>query len=157
MIGFVISTMLAAGATDAAQPLNLTCYGGGTAQKSRASSTYATNSRGESVWGTTTTRREVGFADQVDLRLFSGDDRIRLPRTMLPLARGGDDGWFKLKNIEVSERDITASAAVNFINNPKIRIDRLTGNINIAGKAGDYVGECRKVDPDYDKPRLRTH
>ncbi len=93
-------------------------------------------------------QRQQDFADQVDVRLFSGDDRIRMPRTMLPLIRGGSEGWFKLKDVKVTDRAITASAAVNFLNNPKVHIDRLTGTISINGKAGSYSGQCEAVDPN---------
>ena len=70
-----------------------------------------------------------------------------MPRAMLPLIRGGKDGWFTLKNIKVSDRDILASVAVNPINNPKMRIDRYTGTINLSGKAGEFVGKCQAYDP----------
>jgi hypothetical protein len=97
--------------------------------------------------------RQQGFDDQVDIRLFAGDDRIRMPRTMLPPVHGGDGGWFKLKNVEADERSINASAAVNFMNNPKVHIDRVTGTISISGKAGDFTGRCQAVDVEA-KPRF---
>jgi hypothetical protein len=90
--------------------------------------------------------RQQGFEDQVDVRLFSGDDRIRMPRTMLPAFHGGNDGWFKLKNVKVDARTIRASAAVNFMNNPKVYVDRMTGTISISGRAGDYSGQCEVID-----------
>jgi hypothetical protein len=84
----------------------------------------------------------------VDIRLFAGDDRIRLPRTMLPPLHGGSDGWFKLKNLKVDARTIRGKAAVNFINSPKVFIDRVIGTISISGKAGDYSGQCEAVQGD---------
>ena len=137
--------------------LNLTCGGAGTANKiSRAtghtdvhvSGMVGTNIVSGDGYGTTTVNvpRQEGFEDQVDIRLFSGDDRIRLPRTMLPPVHGGADGWFKLKNVVADARSIHASAAVNFINNPKVYIDRVTGTISISGKAGHYSGQCEAVD-----------
>lgn len=141
----------------AQQPLYLTCLGGGTANK-MTMSTANTNANvygsvggtSYSGYGNATTnvygQRQQGFADQVDIRLFAGDDRIRMPRTMLPPIRGGEDGWFKLKKVEADARSIRASAAVNFMNNPKVHIDRVTGTISISGKAGDYVGQCQVVD-----------
>ena len=127
----------------APQPLNLTCLGSGTANKPM----MATLAVGG---GTATLRgmRQQGFADQVDLMLFAGDDRIRMPRTMLPAIRGGAEGWFKLKNVKADARAITAKAAVNFINNPNVHIDRVTGTITISGKAGEYSGVCEAVAPD---------
>ena len=92
--------------------------------------------------------RQQDFADQVDVRLFAGDDRIRMPRTMLPPIRGGNDGWFKLKDVVADARSIRAKASVNFINNPKVLIDRVTGMISISGKAGDYRGQCQAVSND---------
>jgi hypothetical protein len=143
-------------------PLNLTCVGGGTANKpamatvnsyGTTSGTVGTTPFSASGSGTSTvtTMRHQGFEDQVDLRLFAGDDRIRMPRTMLPPLHGGTDGWFKLKNVTVDDRSIRGSAAVNFANNPKVYIDRVTGAITISGKAGDFTGQCQAMDPQAPK------
>jgi hypothetical protein len=139
------------------EPLNLTCSGGGTANKRTTATAYSnTNVSGTAgtmpVMGsgnTTTTvygHHQQAFEDQVDIRLFSGDDRIRMPRTMLPALHGGSDGWFKLKDVKADVRSIRASAAVNFMNNPKVYVDRLTGTISISGRSGDYSGECQVID-----------
>lgn len=138
-------------------PLNLTCSGAGTANKF-GMATVNSNSRASGMiggspvrgsasgFGTITIPRQQDFSDQVDVRLFSGDDRIRLPRTMLPPLRGGRDGWFKLKNVQADSRSIRGSAAVNIFSNPKVFIDRVTGTISISGKAGDYSGQCAVVE-----------
>lgn len=143
----------------ASQPLNLTCLGAGTANKVTATSVYGSSNGSGSV-GTTPFSysgssnataygsRQQGFADQVDVRLFAGDDRIRMPRTMLPAIHGGSDGWFKLKDVVADARAVRAKVAVNFINNPKVFIDRVTGTISISGKAGDYAGQCEAVATD---------
>ena len=64
-----------------------------------------------------------------------------------PLAAGyvpaGDDGWFRLGNLKLSERTLTAAAAVDLMNNPQFRIDRATGAIRIRGAAGSYDGVCQ--------------
>lgn len=138
-------------------PLNLTCGGAGTANKvtiTTADSSGAfmgsvgTTPVSGTTYGSTTVtgHRQQGFEDQVDVRLFSGDDRIRLPRTMLPPLHGGSDGWFKLKDVKADARTIRAEVAVNFLNHPKVYIDRVTGTISISGKAGDYSGGCQVID-----------
>jgi hypothetical protein len=148
----------AAAPTLTSAALNLVCGGGGTANKPTVTNVYGSSSASGMVGttpismsgsssGTIMGQRQQDFADQVDVRLFSGDDRIRMPRTMLPLIRGGREGWFKLKSVKVTDRAITASAAVNVLNNPKVHIDRLTGTISINGKAGSYSGQCEAVDP----------
>lgn len=138
----IIFALLQAAATPA--PLQLVCAGGGTANKPAAASIYGSNGGSASIYG----QRQQDFADQVDIRLFSGDDRIRMPRTMLPPIRGGSDGWFRLKNVQATDRTITATVAVNFINSPKMHLDRVTGTLSLSGKAGDYVGQCERVDPN---------
>ncbi len=143
----------------ATQPLNLTCMGGGTANKVTVTNVYGSNSGSGSVGATPYSysgtgnataygQRQQGFADQVDVRLFSGDDRIRMPRTMLPPIRGGKDGWFRLKDVVADARSVRAKVAVNVINSPKLFIDRVTGTISISGKAGDYSGQCEAVTLD---------
>ena len=158
-MAYLILALAAAQAAVGQQPLNLTCGGGGTANKLAVANAYGSSNFSGSV-GTTPFygsgsssatvygQRQQGFADQVDIRLFSGDDRIRLPRTLLPPVHGGNDGWFKLKNVQVDARSIKASAAINFINSPKVYIDRMTGTISISGKAGDYTGQCEAVAAD---------
>jgi hypothetical protein len=141
------------------EPLNLTCFGGGTANKISSSSVNSYGTYSGSVGttpvsgqgsshGTIMSVRQQAFGDQVDIRLFGGDDRIRMPRTMLPPLHGGKDGWFKLKGIVADARSIRAKAAVNFMNSPNIFIDRVTGTISISGKAGDYSGQCEATTTD---------
>ena len=159
MISGIVLAALVAAEVVAQQPLNLTCGGAGVANKPTARTAYANGYASGMIGSTpvsgagsaTTTvygMRQQGFEDQVDIRLFGGDDRIRLPRTLLPSIHGGSDGWFKLKHVVADARSIRASAAVNFMNSPKVYIDRVTGTISISGKAGDYSGSCRSVDVD---------
>jgi hypothetical protein len=146
-------------AATAQQPLNLTCFGSGTANKYSSTTVNSYGSFSGSVgttpvmgqgssYDTITSKRAQAFGDQVDIRLFGGDDRIRLPRTMLLPLHGGSDGWFKLKNLKVDGRTIRGKAAVNFINSPNVFIDRVTGTITISGKAGDYSGQCEATTAD---------
>ncbi len=125
----------------AQEPLNLTCFGGGTANKSSYARAWSSEGSVNFLG-----KRQQGFEDQVDIRLFDGDDRIRMPRTMLPPIRGGKDGWFKLKDVEADSRSIRAHAAVALLSNPKVHIDRVTGTISISGRSGDYVGQCEVID-----------
>lgn len=154
---------VAANVLEQGGPLRLTCIGGGSANKLDAINSYgsasvsgtaigsggtATFDASGSSSGTAYVPRTQSFDDQVDLSIEHGEGRIRVPRVMLPLIRGGENGWFKIKDLRISTDAITASVAINVINNPKLRVDRRTGVINLSGKAGDFVGRCRKVDPE---------
>lgn len=142
--------------------LELVCLGGGSANKtgvvtSEESASFSGSATGPD--GTATFRgsgsssaitfipREQSFSDQMDLFIENGEGRIRVPRVMLPPIRGGENGWFKLNNVEIDANEITASVAINFINNPKLRVDRRTGVVNLSGKAGDFVGRCQRAIP----------
>jgi hypothetical protein len=152
-----LAVLVAAQAAPQQQPLTLTCLGGGTANKFSTATVHSDAqvsgmigstpvSGSGSGSSTVTVPRSEGFSDQTDLRLFTDDDRIRLPRTMLPMLHGGDGGWFKLKKVAADARTIRAEVAVNFINHPKVYIDRTTGTISISGKSGHYSGLCEIVD-----------
>jgi hypothetical protein len=158
-LALALSSASAVADTPTQEPLQLTCFGGGTANKPTArtaySNSYVSGNIGSTTFsgsgsGSTTVygTRQQGFGDQVDVRLFNGDDRIRMPRTMLPALHGGNGGWFKLKNIVADARSIRAKAGVNFMNSPNVLIDRVTGTISISGKAGDYSGQCQAVTAD---------
>lgn len=137
----------AALAQEAPGPLNLVCGGAGSANKPTSNQAFGSNNYGGTATATITGTRSVGFEDEVRLRIDGEIAELRMPRTMLPPLRGGKDGWFKLKNLKYTDGEITASVAVNPVNNPKLRLDRYTGAISISGKAGDYAGRCMKFDP----------
>lgn len=145
--------------------LHLMCFGGGAANKTDVTSAFGSSEYSGSFGGiygsgsgsstaTVIGRRAQGFEDQVSLRMNMDEGRLRMPRTMLPTIRGGKDGWFKLKGIEIKSNEITASVAVSIMNNPKLRLDRYSGTISISGKAGDFTGQCRKFDPAKAKRRF---
>lgn len=146
MIGLAL--IFAMGGLVPDQPLFLVCLGTGSAN--RVSTTYgsAYDNRGNSAWGQAVSRREVPFDDQVNIELSSdAGGRVRMPRAMLPVVRGGDNGWFKISDVKRTDSEITGTIGVNFMNKPKLRLDRLTGSISISGKAGDYSGVCQPYDP----------
>ncbi len=144
---FALAIASAAPAQSAGDRLNLVCLGAGAANKPTSTQAFGWNSDGDSAGATIIGNRAVPFDDQVNLWIEGADGQIRMPRAMLPVIRGGKDGWFQLKSLKVSDSEIIGSVAVNVLNNPRLRIDRMTGAISISGKAGDYSGTCRKFDP----------
>lgn len=144
-IVFLAAMMFATPAS--AENLHLVCIGGGSASKATSSSAYGMNNYGDSAWATVTGTRDVGFEDQANVEIVDGVGKIRMPRTMLPLLRGGKDGWFEIENLKIGDQQITGNAGVNFLNSPKIRIDRMTGILNLNGKAGSYTAQCKAFDP----------
>ena len=134
-------------AQEAGNRLNLVCAGGGAANKSTSTVAQGWDSAGNSAGAVVTGQRSVGFEDQLQLWIEGDQGKARLPRAMLPTLRGGENGWFEIKDIKVSDNEITGTVGVNFINHPKLVLDRLTGTISLSGKAGQFNGQCRKFDP----------
>jgi hypothetical protein len=135
----------------------LMCMGGGTAIKPDSAQVSGSHSgsydygQGQysgTSYGTINGTRAQSYTDQVDIELTGTSGRIRLPRVVLPILRGGENGWFELRDLELSDRSIEAKAAINFINRPKVHIDRMSGTISISGKSGTYAGKCQKIDPE---------
>lgn len=132
---------------EAGNRLNLMCDGAGAANKQTNTFAQGWDSDGNSASATITGQRSVGFEDQLQLWIEGGEGKARLPRAMLPVIRGGEDGWFEIMAIKVSDNEITGTVGVNVINHPKLVLDRLTGTVSLAGKAGQFNGRCRKFDP----------
>jgi hypothetical protein len=137
-----------ANAQEAGNRLNLVCGGGGSANKAMQSYGQAWNSDGDSAGAVVTQQRAVGFEDQLQLWIEGDAGKARMPRAMLPPIRGGENGWFDIKDIKVSDNEITGTVTVNFMNKPKLVLDRLTGTVSLAGKAGQFNGQCQKFDPN---------
>lgn len=137
-----------------ADTLNLQCFGGGAANKQRSTFGQAYSSNGDSAWGTATSTESVGFNDQVDLNIDGAQGTIRMPRSMLPVLHGGKGGWMDVKNLVVTDREITGSVSVNPLNSPKLRVDRLTGTLTLNGKSGSFTGECQAFNPRTARPKF---
>lgn len=138
--------------------LDLVCQGSGVANKAVVMNKFSSGNAKGTIGGssvqmsgtsqsTMVGHRAQEFGDQVSLNIEGSEGRLRMPRTMLPKIHGGEDGWFKLKDIRISQEEITASVAVSALNNPKLRVDRYTGAISISGKSGDFTGSCSRFDP----------
>lgn len=136
-----------ANAQSSDERLHIICVGAGYANKIDQSTAQAWNNYGDSASATIQSQSRVGFEDQLQLWVEGEEGRVRMPPSMLPAIRGGEDGWFKLGSIEESDSEIRATVKVNVINNPKLRLDRLAGTISLSGKAGNYSGRCEKFDP----------
>jgi len=123
-----------------ATPLELICVGGGAANKADTATVYGAENSGNNAWPTMHDRRREAFRDRVEVRIAGEQGRIRLPQAMLP---AGGDGWFNLGKLKLSARTLTAAAAIDLMNNPRVRLDRATGAIRIRGAAGSYDGVCQ--------------
>lgn len=143
-----LSGLIVLVATNAnALELKLRCDG--TASKLETQTTIGSVSGDIEVDGSSTSFRTGQQPDRL-LVEFSDDGggRIRPPVVILPPLKGAGlgGGWWKLEKLVVGDTEITARFRLNPLNNPVVRIDRTTGDIEVIGYAYTrFIGRCSKA------------
>lgn len=95
-----------------------------------------------------TTNGRNRVQERVSISFSENGGRIRLPDAMLPTIRGrSEDGWRPMTNVVIGENLITGRMSFNFIDKPSIRLDRVTGTVEIRGVESSFTGECQPYDP----------
>ena len=137
----------ASNAQEVGNRLSLVCMGSGASVEVRQATGFGWNSEGQSGNAVVNQTVDVPYEDQLQLWIEGGEGKARVPRVLLPPLHGGDQGWFEIKGIAVKDNEITGSVSINFINHPKLVLDRLTGTVTLSGKVGSFNGRCQKFDP----------
>jgi hypothetical protein len=126
--------------------IHLICSGGGTHVVGHSSVITSTDGMAAPIVVNST--GHVGYDDEVVVEIEGDTGRIRPPSGIKPpIHSGGDDGWWRLKEVRVGENEIKAKFSFNFMNNPQVQIDRISGHIAIRGKTGSFSGTCEPYDP----------
>jgi cytoskeletal protein RodZ len=102
-----------------------------------------TDSHGNMVVGSATSSAPANVGFQVQLRIIGEKAEMNVPAIAAPAIKGGNSGWYKVKNLVVGEHEITGKVSFNFIASSNFRVDRRTGKMTT--KAG-FSGTCRKED-----------
>lgn len=144
----VLVLVLACGTSARADaPIRLTCDG--TARGVSESTSYRQLAKGGS--STSTSYSATRYKERVLFELVDGVARIHLPRSLVTLVNSGsDDGWWPVADLKVGDDAISGHIRINFVNKPSFRIDRLNGDIDLAGlqpfrgQCENHAGEERK-------------
>lgn len=123
--------------------ITLVCFGGGSTPTAQYQSGYVYNSRShrfEPQYGTTLGRD--GFASDLQIEIWHGRGRIRPEGKLVsPIHSGGDNGWWDIQNLVVTQDRITGEYRMNGLNKPRFEIDRRSGTIRIRA-ATNFTGRC---------------
>jgi hypothetical protein len=93
----------------------------------------------------TQTRRP--FSGNGTVEISAGTGRMRIPDPMIPVLMSGDtDGWYPIEDLFSNDREITGVVRINMLNQPKMRIDRMTGKLSVSGGLSDFSADCRALD-----------
>jgi hypothetical protein len=140
---------LALAAPASAQPsppreLNLTCRGESTGLATVGTESYSTaNNYGGAATSYGTRQGLVTIDTLITFRLANGEAMLSVPAALLPPIHGGKRGEFRVRELVVSERDITGKIKINMLNNSSFRIDRISGRLT---SSGGFQGDCEPED-----------
>jgi hypothetical protein len=137
-----------------AQSLTLSCDGQGTvlATQSTTVNQYDFKHKENNV-GIAQTQVRRPFSGGGTVEISSGTGRMRIPEPMVPALMSGDTGgWYPIESLFINDREITGVVHINFMNQPKLRIDRITGKLSMSGGVGDFSANCNAADMN--KPKF---
>lgn len=87
------------------------------------------------------------YTDSVRVELHKDGGRIQLPPAMLPPEfRGGDEGWYVLRDFTTTEAAYRGRVRINIINSASVQIDRISGTLRIDGGQSGFSGICREAE-----------
>jgi len=139
-----------------ANDITLSCQGQGSVMATQTTTVnqYQPGKAGHSQAGVATTQTRRPYSGTGTVELKTGVARMRVPDAMVPvLMSGSTEGWYPIEELNLAEREITGVVHINFLSQPKLRIDRVTGKITLVGGAGDFSGDCSAVDANA-KPKF---
>jgi hypothetical protein len=127
-----------------APELNLICRTTGRTMTNVGSQTSVVRDNyGNAVAGQSVQQGLVDYDTTAGFRIHDGVATMRVPAMFLPPLHGGRGGWLKVKNLRIADTEITGKAAINFMNNPTFRIDRVTGELSMQG---GFQAQCEPQD-----------
>jgi hypothetical protein len=132
-----------------ANDVNLSCQGQGSVMATQTTTVnqFQPGNPGHNKTGVATTQTRRPYTGTGTVEIKTGTARMRVPDAMVPaLMSGGTEGWYPIEELSMGEREIIGVVHINFLSQPKMRIDRITGKITLVGGAGDFAGDCSAVD-----------
>lgn len=131
--------------------LTLVCAGV-TDRPSAETMSTSLQSGGEYASANTTFHSRARTNDRLTVEIIGDVVRIKGPPSLTPDVSGsGDNGWRTLTNVSITDREITGQISYNWFNRPAVRIDRMSGeiemrNANLVVGRSSYSGECQRVE-----------
>jgi hypothetical protein len=126
----------------------LQCDGIGTFPEGQTT-TASVFSDGKFASGTATTVAKGKVRERIFVEIANGAARIRMPRSLVPPVHSGDtDGWWSIDDFAETDSTYSGRFRLNPLNKPSIRIDRLSGDLDLKGSFNlSFRGICEKADP----------
>lgn len=126
----------------------LLCQGSGSVLESKVSNgmEYDEKAHSYTKMTSTSTTDHRSFSGSANVEISGSTVRMKLPHEIVPPLNKAQDGWFTLENTFIGDKEITGILHLNVFNKPKVRIDRITGQLSLSSGFQDFNGNCNKVD-----------
>ncbi len=127
---------------EAALSIMLSCPGSSSGIGTTSSgSAVATNNYGERVNVYGSTQEPITVNGTVDVRIIEGVAEVLVPA----IFTGGTGGakWRKVKNLAITDSEITGKVGLGLLSSTTFRIDRRSG---VLMSDGGFRGQCTKID-----------
>ncbi|MDB5474939.1 MAG: hypothetical protein JWP49_450 [Phenylobacterium sp.] len=150
MSKWLFASVLLGLAPSSASALDLTLTCQGMSERTVANSSFGSVSgSGGYASGSFTSFQKRDGAESIMVSISADAGKVQVPRRLLPpLHTGGEDGWWPLTDVRVSDTEIRGHYTLNPFNHPEVRIDRVAGTISIDGFHQSFRGSCAAVDPN---------
>jgi hypothetical protein len=152
-IGFLGSLSLPGSVMASGESLEISLICDGSGEVSDTETSYNSNyDRKDHDTKTSTSQTIVKrpFSGTAQVDISGSLARVKLPKAMLPPISAGDDGWFTVRDLQVSDQEIAGKIHINFLNKPKVEIDRRSGVISIASGLNSFEGRCELLEEGED-------
>ena len=140
---FIALTFVASPIAAQDVPELLVCRGSAVGQiPDGQDSVVLTDNSGNVVTGSSRSTRTAQVDMTVQFRLQGDDPRANLPRIAAPQIASSKGGWYRVKDLEVSDTHIRGKVVFNVFNSSRFEIDRRTAILT--SEAG-FQGSCEAV------------
>ena len=149
-LGITACVLLAgtAAAQDEQLVITLVCTGTGTSTETQTTYVNSYQKHEDSKHAVVQTTGKQSYNGTAYVEINGAFARVKVPSPMLPPINSGNDGWFKVKDLFINDREVTGKLRLNGLNKPKLRIDRTTGTLSLGSGFADFTGQCEKQDPN---------
>ncbi|KAF0812673.1 hypothetical protein IGB42_02965 [Andreprevotia sp. IGB-42] len=126
----------------------LTCNGAGWVTDAQTTNSMEYNYKTESYDKSTSSSTIVHkpFSGAATVELAQNSVRLKFPHDLVPPLSDGRDAWYALNDSFVGDKEITGAVKFNLFNKPKVRIDRMTGQLSVISGFGEFNASCAVVD-----------
>jgi hypothetical protein len=134
-----------------ANDLSLTCEGQGSVASTQTTTVnqFQPGQTGHNQMGVATTQTRRPFTGTGVVEIRTGTARMHVPDPMIPALMSGDTGgWYPIDGLDMTDKAITGVVHINVFNQPKFRIDRMTGKLSLSGGLADFSASCSAIDPN---------